>query len=203
MEISKIGELIYVVRGQRVMIDADLAVLYGVRTKELNKAVKRNSRRFPADFMFQLVPTESESLRFQSGTSNKGRGGRRYLPRVFSEQGVAMLSTVLQSERAVLVNIEIMRTFVRLRQVLSTHKDLADRMERVERGLGSHEAVLGKHAEQIRFVFDAIRRLMAPSARRGKRIGFLGGQLRTGSAAAKDRAAASRSPAATWAKTPR
>jgi hypothetical protein len=106
------------------MLDADLARLYGVATKNLNKAVKRNTSRFPSDFMFQLSPKELHSLGFQSGTSKPGRGGRRYVPYAFTEQGVAMLSSVLRSSRAVQVNVAIMRTFVRLREMLTTHEEL-------------------------------------------------------------------------------
>src|SRR4029077_1306460 len=111
-----ISQKIFFIRGTRVMLDADLARLYGVATKNLNKAVKRNASRFPSDFMFQLSPKEVHSLGFQSGTSKPGRGGRRYAPYAFTEQGVAMLSSVLRSARAVQVNVAIMRTFVRLRE---------------------------------------------------------------------------------------
>ena len=114
------------------MLDRDLAELYGVETKMLNRAVKRNLRRFPLDFMFQLSADEASSLRFQIGTSKKARGGRRYLPYVFTEQGVAMLSTALNSERAVLVNIEIMRAFVKLRQMLASNSELSHRLDELE-----------------------------------------------------------------------
>src|SRR3989304_3582462 len=134
------------------MVDRDLALLYGVETKMFNRAVKRNLKRFPPDFMFQLTADETYVLRYQIGTSKKGRGGRRYLPYVFTEQGVAMLSSVLNSERAVLVNIEIMRAFVRLRKLLTTQKDLSDKLEELER----------KYDGQFRVVFEAIRQLMSP-----------------------------------------
>jgi len=124
-----IEQKIYFIRGQKVMLDSDLARLYEVATFNLNKAVKRNLDRFPQDFMFQLSAKEFESLRFHFGISKPGRGGRRYPPYAFTEQGVAMLSSVLNSKRAVQVNIEIMRAFVRLREILSTHKDLARKLE--------------------------------------------------------------------------
>ncbi len=157
---------IYIIRGHRVMLDSELAQLYGVRTKNLNKAIKRNTERFPEDFMFQLTPDEFESLRFQIGTSKKGRGGRRYLPLVFTEQGVAMLSSVLQSKRAIQVNIAIMRAFVRLKTILSMHKELAHKLNELERKIE-------KHDEDICAIFEAIRQLMAPSPEPTKRrIGF-------------------------------
>ncbi|MBI5076036.1 MAG: ORF6N domain-containing protein [Nitrospirae bacterium] len=154
---------IYLIRGEKVMLDSDLAALYEVETSNLNKAVKRNIDRFPEDFMFQLSKEEADSLRFQIGMSKtEGRGGRRYLPFVFTEQGVAMLSTVLNSDRAVKVNIEIMRTFVRLRQMLSTHKDLARKLVDMEK----------KYDSQFKVVFDAIRQLMAPPISKKGKIGF-------------------------------
>lgn len=172
MDISKVGGLIYVVRGQRVMLDFQLAELYEVESKQLKRQVRRNIERFPGDFMFTLTRAERTALRCQIGTLKRGQHAK-YSPYVFTEQGVAMLSSVLGSPRAIQVNIAIMRAFVRLRQVLATHKELADRMQKVERGLGAHEAVLGEHAEHIRSVFGAIRRLMNPAARKKGRIGFL------------------------------
>jgi hypothetical protein len=130
---ENIEQKIYLIRGQKVMLDSDLAHLYGVATFNLNKAVKRNMFRFPEDFMFQLSAAEFDSLRFHFGISKIGRGGRRYIPYVFTEQGIAMLSSVLKSDRAVLVNIQIIRTFVKLRQLLSTHKDLAAKREELEK----------------------------------------------------------------------
>lgn len=121
---ERIERSILLLRGHKVMLDADLAVLYGVSTKRLNEQVRRNRSRFPDDFMFQLTAEEVRSLRSQFATSKPGRGGRRYAPLVFTEQGIAMLSTVLNSERAIQVNIEIMRAFVRLREMIATHKDL-------------------------------------------------------------------------------
>ena len=154
---------IYLIRGEKVMLDSDLAVLYEVKTFNLNKAVKRNIDRFPIDFMFQLTNEEAASLRFQIGMSKtEGRGGRRYLPYVFTEQGVAMLSTVLNSERAVKVNIEIMRTFVRLRQMLASNAELSRKLQALEK----------KYDAQFKVVFDAIRQLMSPAVPKKSKIGF-------------------------------
>jgi hypothetical protein len=152
---------ILLVRGQKVMLDADLARLYGVTTGNLNKAVKRNQTRFPGDLMFQLTAKEAESLIFQSGRS-KGRGGRRHRPYAFTEQGVAMLSSVLNSERAVQVNIAIMRTFVRLREMLLSNTELARKLAALE----------NKYDAQFKVVFDAIRELMLPPAPPKRQIGF-------------------------------
>lgn len=159
------------VRGQRVILDADLAELYGVETRVLNQAVRRNINRFPSDFMFQLTGEEFGALRNTDGpsdlksrfvTSRQSHGGRRKLPLAFTEQGVAMLSSVLRSERAVRVNIEIMRAFVRLREMLATHKDLARKLDALER----------KYDAQFKVVFDAIRQLMAPPPTKRRPIGF-------------------------------
>lgn len=144
------------------MLDRDLAVLYGVSTKGLNQQLRRNSERFPSDFMFQLTPEEAESLRLQIATSNRGHGGRRYFPYAFTEQGVAMLSGILKSRRAILVNVEIMRTFVRLRQILSSHADLARKLEELEE----------KYDSQFRVVFDAIRELMSGESGENRPVGF-------------------------------
>ena len=168
--LERIESQIYLLRGQKVMLDSDLAGLYGVQTKLLNKAVKRNRDRFPEDFMFQLTSVELERLRFQIGTSNSKspigtsrRGGRRYSPYAFTEQGVAMLSSVLHSKRAVRVNIEIMRAFVRLRQMLASNTGLARKLAVLEK----------KYDAQFRVVFDAIRELMTPPEPKKKRpIGF-------------------------------
>lgn len=154
---------IYLIRKQKVMLDSDLAELYGVTTKRLNEQVRRNLKRFPEDFMLQLNADEASLLRSQFATSNVGRGGRRYLPYAFTEQGVAMLSTVLNSERAIQVNIAIMRTFVQLREMLATHKDLAQKLEALEK----------KYDRQFKVVFDAIRQLMGPEEPpKQQRIGF-------------------------------
>ena len=158
---ERIERSIYLIRNQKV-IDRDLAELYGVETKILNKAVKRNLTRFPEDFMFQLSAEEATGLRFQIGTSKKGRGGRRYLPYVFTEQGVAMLSSVLHSPRAVQVNIEIMRAFVRLRQMLASNTELSRRLDELE----------SNYDGEFKIVFDAIRQLMTPVSATRKQIGF-------------------------------
>jgi ORF6N domain len=158
---ENIAQLVFFVRGEKVMLDADLARLYGVTTGNLNKAVKRNQGRFPGDFMFQLTGKETESLIFQSGRP-KGRGGRRHRPYAFTEQGVAMLSSVLNSERAVQVNIAIMRTFVQLRRLMDSNADLARKIENLEK----------KYDEKFASVFAAIKQLIAPSAPAKKRIGF-------------------------------
>jgi len=160
---GRIDRTIMVLRGQNVMLDSDLASLYGVETRTLIQAVKRNVQRFPADFMFELNDEEFEFLRSQTVTS-KGRGGRRYRPYAFTEQGVAMLSSVLKSDRAVRVNVEIMRAFVRMRQLLATHADLAAKLAALEK----------KYDAQFKVVFDAIRALMEPPPAEPKRwrIGF-------------------------------
>ena len=160
---ERIERSILLIRGHKVMLDADLAELYGVETRALLQAVSRNQKRFPEDFMFQMSKEEYELLRSQIVISKKGRGGRRYLPYVFTEQGVAMLSSVLRSERAVQVNIEIMRAFVRLREMIATHKDLARKLEALEK----------RYDAQFKVVFDAIRELMAPPTRKKRKIGFL------------------------------
>lgn len=157
--IERIASRIYLIRGEKVMMDADLADLYGVETGALVRAVKRNSNRFPEDFSFQLSDLEFETLRCQIGISNK-RGGRRYPPYVFTEQGVAMLSSVLHSDRAADVNVAIMRTFVKLRQILATHKDLARKVE--------------DHDRQIAVLFDTVRKLLAsPDPPKKNPIGFV------------------------------
>lgn len=162
---------IYVIRGQKVLIDADLAALYQVLTKNLNLAVRRNRSRFPEDFMFQLDRDEAESLRLQIATSN--RGGRRYAPYAFTEQGVAMLSSVLTSERAIEVNIAIMRAFVRLRQMLATNQDLASRLDELERQQLDQSMRLDQHDTQIEHVFSTIDQLLAPPLDASRRrIGF-------------------------------
>jgi hypothetical protein len=162
---ERIERRILLLRKHKVMLDADLAELYGVETRTLVQAVSRNPKRFPADFMFQLSQEEFEALRSQIVISNKGRGGRRYSPYAFTEQGVAMLSSVLNSERAVQANIAIMRAFVRLRQVLLSNKALANKLTELERKLESHDG-------HIRSLFDAIRQLMTPPNPKPRRIGF-------------------------------
>ena len=158
---ERIERAILMLRGHKVMLDADLAALYGVETKALVRAVKRNEDRFPHDFMFQLSREESDNLRLHFGTSSSW-GGRRYLPYAFTEQGVAMLSSVLRSPRAVQVNIEIMRAFVRLRKMLASNAELAKKLDALEK----------KYDVQFRAVFEAIRQLMAPREPKRRRIGF-------------------------------
>jgi len=150
------------------MIDSDLAGLYQVLTKNLNRAVSRNPDRFPEDFMFRLTPEEAECLRFQKGTSNEGRGGRRYLPHVFTEHGVAMLASVLNSGRAVQMSILIIRAFVRMREAVAGHKEVSGRIERIESTQARHSSVIKMLADEI----DTLKRLPAPPPRR--RIGFTG-----------------------------
>lgn len=159
---ERIENSIFYIRGQKVMLDQDLAELYGVETKRIVEAVKRNLERFPEDFMFQLINEEWDILRSHFAASKKERGGRRYAPYVFTEQGVAMLSSVLRSKRAVIVNIEIIRTFVRLRRMLVSHKALANKLAKLEE----------KYDSQFKIVFDAIRKLMIPPEPKRSSIGF-------------------------------
>ena len=177
---ENVAQLVFFIRGEKVLLDADLAMLYGVEPRVLNQAVARNRKRFPADFMFQVSASEYDALtsqivisdkddargapalRSQIVISKKGRGGRRYLPYAFTEQGVAMLSSVLRSSRAVQVNIAIMRTFVRLRELLLSNADLARKLAALE----------NKYDVQFKVVFDAIRELMLPPATPKRQIGF-------------------------------
>jgi len=158
---KRIEQTILVIRGHKVMMDADLAELYGVPTKILNQAVKRNKGRFPSDFMFQLTDHEAAALRSQFVTS-RGRGGRQYSPYVFTEQGVAMLSSVLHSERAIQMNIVIMGAFVQLREMIASNKGLSRSLNELEK----------KYDGQFRVVFEAIRELMAEPEPKPRRIGF-------------------------------
>lgn len=151
ISVEVVASKILLVRGKKVMLDSDLAKLYGVETKNLNLQVKRNIKRFPEDFMFKL--SKDESLRLQNATSK--RGGRRYLPYVFTQEGVAMLSSVLSSERAVQVNIAIMRAFVKLREILLTHKELAQKIEELEHKYQLHETDIQK-------IFEVIIKLIEP-----------------------------------------
>jgi len=160
-----IEKRIFVVRGRQVMLDEDLADLYGVETRVLVQQVKRNAKRFPGDFMFQLTSVEAEALRSQFVISNEGRGGRRYAPYVFTEQGIAMLSGVLRSDRAIAVNIEIMRTFVELRRVAGSYAAIEKRLEEIERELGGHD-------EQLHQIFKTLRQLICPPARQKRPVGF-------------------------------
>lgn len=161
--IERIEQRIFLIRGQKVMLDRDLAELYGVPTKRLNEAVKRNIRRFPEGFMFVLTKIEAENLRSQIATSSWG--GRRYLPLAFTEQGVAMLSSVLNSERAIQINILIIKTFVRLRAVLSTHKELAMKFKELEGKVDQHDSA-------IQEIFEAIRKMIAYEEKPRRRMGF-------------------------------
>ena len=161
IDVIRVERTIRLIRGDKVILDEDLAELYGIETKNLVKAVKRNLDRFPVDFMFQLTNQEFKDLKFQIGTASQW-GGRRTPPYAFSEQGVAMLSSVLNSPRAVQVNIEIMRTFVHLRKILASHADLAERLEQLEL----------KYDKQFRVVFDAIRQMMKPEKPKKEPIGF-------------------------------
>jgi len=169
--VQRVERRILLIRGEKVMLDSDLAALYGVSTGALNQAVRRNPERFPSDFMFQLTEQELESWRSQTTASSlisqsvisKGRrGGRRHVPFAFTEQGVAMLSSVLRSRRAIQVNIAIMRAFVRLRQLLATHKDVARKLEELER----------RYDRRFKVVFVAIRELIARTEPAKRRIGF-------------------------------
>jgi hypothetical protein len=164
--LGQIEQRIYLIRGQRVMLDADLADLYGVPTKRLNEQVARNLERFPEDFMFQLTQAEAARLRSQIATSSLGRGGRRYRPYAFTEHGAIMAASVLKSEQAVKISVHVVRAFVKLREMLSTHRQLAQKLEALERRLDGHD-------EQIRVLLTAIRELMAPPPEPArKRIGF-------------------------------
>lgn len=160
--VERIEHAIYLIRGEKVMLDRDLAALYGVETKVLKQAVRRNIDRFPKDFMFVLDPTEFRNWRSQFVTSNSARMGLRHPPMAFTEHGILMLSSVLKSKRAVQVNIEIMRAFVRLRQMLTSNAELSRRLDELE----------NKYDRQFKVVFDAIRQLMTPVSKSQKEIGF-------------------------------
>ena len=160
LTIERIANKTFFIRDKKVMIDRDLAELYGVETKVLKQAVRRNIKRFPNDFMFELTRDEFENLRSQIVTSSWG--GARYSPMAFTEQGVAMLSTVLKSDRAIQVNIQIMRAFTQLRQMLSTHKDLKRKIESMEK----------KYDQQFQVVFEAIKQLLTEEGKPKKKIGF-------------------------------
>ena len=163
LPVERIETRILTIRGQRVILDTDLAEMYGVTVKAFNQAVKRNAGRFPDDFMFQLASEEANSLRSQFVTLKIGRGQhRKYLPYAFTEQGVAMLSSVLNSERAAQVNIAIMRAFVALRGVAASHASLSRRLDELEQ----------KYDSQFKIVFDAIRELMEPPKKPRRKIGF-------------------------------
>lgn len=171
LTVKTIEQKNFLVRGQKVMLDSDLAELYGVLTKVLLQAIKRNAKRFPQDLMFQLSETEDKVLRSQLVTLKTGRGQhRKYRPYVFTEQGVSMLSSVLNSDRAIEVNIQIMRTFVKLREMIASHRNLARRLDEREK----------KYDAQFKVVFDAIRELMTHPDEDKRKIGFLARESRTG-----------------------
>jgi len=156
---------IYFIREQKVMLDRDLAELYDVETKRLNEAVRRNIDRFPEDFMFELTQDEFDSLRSQIATSKKGRGGVRYLPIAFTEQGVSMLSGVLNSETAIRVHIQIIRVFAKMRELLLTHKDILLQLEKIEKKLVGHD-------EDITLIFEYLKQLLNPPQPPRRKIGF-------------------------------
>lgn len=159
---------IYLVRGQKIMLDSDLAELYGVTTKRFNEQVRRNTDRFPGDFMFQLSSDEFESLRSHFATSSLKHGGRRYLPYAFTEHGALMAASVLNTQRAIDVSIYVVRAFVKLREMIASHKDLARRLDELE----------SKYDAQFHVVFDAIRKLMIPRDEDKRKIGFLAKESR-------------------------
>lgn len=164
---------IYFIRSKKVMLDRDLAEMYGVETKRLNEQVRRNLKRFPPDFMFQLTEEESDSLRSQIATLEKGKGKHtKYLPYVFTEQGVAMLSSVLNSETAIEVNIQIIRIFTRMREILLTHKDVLIKLEQLEKNMVIQNEITKKHENEIQAIFRALKQLLNPEPQPRKRIGF-------------------------------
>jgi hypothetical protein len=178
--IELIENKIYVIRGQKVMLDKDLSELYGVETSRLNRQVRRNINRFPEDFMFQITVEEYDNLICQIGISSSGTkrsnlisqtamsswGGRRHLPYAFTQEGIAMLSSVLNSQRAIQVNIAIMRVFVRIKQMLFAHKELTHKLEQLEQKVG-------KNSEDIQLIFQAIHQLMEPTPKKTSKIGFI------------------------------
>jgi hypothetical protein len=164
LAVKLIERRIYLIRAQKVMLDSDVAELYDVPAFRLNEAVKRKAKRFPEDFMFQLTKAEI-GLTSQIAMSKNGRGGRRTAPYAFTEQGVAMLSSVLNSDRAVLVNVAIMRAFVKVREIMATHKDLAHKIEALERKYSDHD-------DEIQVIFKAIKNLLEPPLAPKRRIGF-------------------------------
>jgi len=163
--VERIERTIYLIRGEKVILDADLARLYGVTTARLNQQVSRNLERFPADFMFQLTAEEFKALMLQTATSKKGRGGRRKLPLVFTEHGAIMAANVLNNARAIQASVEVVRAFVRLRQMLASNAELSRRLDELE----------NKYDRNFKVVFDAIRQLMSPPPPSRKPIGFRSG----------------------------
>lgn len=157
---------IYVLRGRKIMLDRDLAELYGVETKVLKQAVRRNTERFPEDFMFEMGKEEFENWRSQIVTSNEGdKKGLRYAPFCFTEQGVTMLSCILNSKRAITINIQIIRIFAKLREMIITHKDILLKLQQLEKNVGGHD-------ENIQMIFGALRKLLNPQQTPRRRIGF-------------------------------
>ncbi len=169
LPLPAIQQRILVVRKRHVILDEDLAELYGVQTRRLIEQVKRNIDRFPSDFMFQLTKDEATALRSRSATSKEGRGGRRYAPYVFTEQGVAMLSGVLRSKTAIAVNIAIMRAFVELRRIAASYTAIERRLEDFER---ETKATIGQHDQQLDEIFQALRQLISPPPRPKRPVGF-------------------------------
>ncbi len=177
LSVERIVQAIFVLRGQKVLLDEHLAVLYGVETRRLNEQVRRNAERFPADFMFQLSRDEYASLISQFATSKRGRGGRRKLPLAFTEHGAIMAATVLNSPRAVEVSIYVVRAFVRLREALSSDRELAAKLDALEEKTEllslRHETFAGNTRAQLKQVFEAIRQLMTPADPPRRQIGFV------------------------------
>ena len=160
--VEQIQSIILVIRGERVILDSELAKLYGVTTARLNQQVRRNAERFPSDFVFNITKEENESLMLQFATSKQGRGGARKLPLVFTEHGAIMAANVLNSQRAVRASVEVVRAFIRLRRILASNTDLARKLNELER----------RYDRQFKVVFDAIRQLMTPPPKKRKQIGF-------------------------------
>ena len=163
--VENITNIIYFIRGQKVVLDRDLAELYGVETGQLKRAVRRNIDRFPMDFMFELTKKELEDWRCQFGISNSIKMGLRHPPMAFTEQGVAMLSSVLNSKRAITVNIAIMRVFVKMREIMATNKEFSEKLNRIEEHLAEHD-------KQFQVVFEAIKQLLTEEEKHQKKIGF-------------------------------
>jgi hypothetical protein len=163
---------IYFIRGHKVMLDRDLAELYGVETKALKQAVRRNISRFPPDFLFEMTRKELQNWRSQIVTSKEDKKGLRYVPFCFTEQGVTMLSCVLNSERAIVVNIQIIRIFVRMRELVMTHKDVLVKLEQLEKTLIKHDTRMTKHEQEIQLIFGALKKLLGPPKEPRVRIGF-------------------------------
>jgi hypothetical protein len=168
-----VESLIHIVRGQKIMLDSDLAALYEVETKMLNRAVARNHERFPEHFMFQLTKKEDESLRCQIGTSNGGRGGRRYAPYAFTEHGVVMLSAVLNSPRAVHVSLMVVNAFIRMRELMASNKDIAARVEKLERSHSRTASVIEVLVEDIDRLGQEVKRMKTQPQATKRRIGFI------------------------------